>query len=62
MPMTKRRIKKLAQQDLKRNEKNTRTLRRQQKECWGGDLHSGSSYYSLQNFLKKSDNLVQKAF
>ena len=64
LPFRKRETKNFKNQPLKhkRNEKNTRALRRQQKECWGGGLHSGSSYYSLQNFLKKSDNLVQKAF
>ncbi len=58
----KRRIKMFEKQGIKRNEKNTQALRRQQKECWCGGLHSGSSYYSLQNFVKRSDNSVQKAF
>ena len=50
---SKRRIKRFEKQGIKRNEKNILALRRQQKECWDGDLHSGSSYYFLHNFVKK---------
>ena len=56
-------IKEIEIQSLKhkRNEKNTRALRRQQKECWNGSLHSGSIYYALQSSVKKPDKALQEA-
>jgi len=59
---SKRRIKMSEKQGVKCNEKNTRALRRQQKECWSDSLHSGSIYYALQSSVKKPDKAVQKAF
>ena len=63
LPFRKRETKKFKNQPLKhkRNEKNTRALR-QQKECWSDSLHSRSSSFALQNFVKQSDNSVQRAF
>lgn len=58
---SKRRIKMSEKQGVKRNERHTRALRRQQKEYWGGSLHSGSIYYALQSSVKKPDKSVQEA-
>nr|WP_321402038.1 hypothetical protein [uncultured Desulfobacter sp.] len=61
---SKSRVKIWKRQIIKRNEKTILALRRQQKECWGGGLHSGSINYALQSFVKQSGNPapLQKAF